>query len=122
VTARRARVVCVRDGSELACDAEVATSFLARGIGLLGRSGLGPGEGLVIVGTNSVHSLGMRFDIDVVHLDRQGRVLRTLTPLRRGAIGPVVRGGHTVVELPAGTVARTGVAVGDTVRIEPSPN
>ncbi len=104
---------------ELASRASVADTFVSRLVGLLGRRELAAGEGLVITRTNSVHSLGMRFAIDVVHLDRHGRVCRLVAPLLPWRVGPVVRGGDCVIELPAGVVAATGIAVGDEIEIIP---
>jgi uncharacterized membrane protein (UPF0127 family) len=55
----------------------------------------------------------MRFAIDVVFLDRNGRVVKVVSELKpyRAALGG--RGAHSALELPAGAVARCGIAVGD---------
>ena len=103
----------------LADRAAVADSFWLRLRGLLGRNGLGAGEGLVIVPCNSVHMIGMRFPVDVLHLDRSGTVVRVLTDLQPGQFGPLVRRSHTAVELPAGTLAASGTVEGDRVSLEP---
>jgi uncharacterized membrane protein (UPF0127 family) len=63
--------------------------------------------------------LGMRFPLDVVHLDKAGTVLRLLPDLQPGKLGPLVRRSHVAVELPAGTIAATGTVVGDQVILEP---
>lgn len=109
-------VVAVRNttrGTDLAGHLEVAHRLFARMKGLLGRRGLPPGHGLLIYPCNSVHALGMAFEIDVVHVSRDGHVLRVLTPLRRNTLGPLVRRSYYTLELPAGTVAATGTEVGD---------
>ena len=92
----------------------VANSFLTRGFGLIGRSGLGAGEGLLITKTGSITMLFMRFPIDAIFVDRSMRVLRVAPGLRPWvpAIG-APRGTDGVLELPAGTVARTGTQAGD---------
>jgi len=102
----------------LAERAAQANTFWTRFRGLLGRDGLESGEGLVIEPCNSVHMFGMRFAIDVLHLDRSGTVVRILPELRPGRIGPLVWRSHTVVELPAGTVAASGTQLGDQIRID----
>jgi uncharacterized membrane protein (UPF0127 family) len=114
------RVRNVSRSAELASRAAVADGFLTRLRGLLGKTGLEPGEGLVIVPCSSVHMLGMRFPLDVLHLDRAGRVLRTLPELRPGQLGPLVWRSHVAVELPAGTIAASGTVVGDQVELEPA--
>ena len=62
------RVVNATRATVLAERADLADSFLARVRGLLGRLTLALGEGLVIRPCNAVHTLGMAFPIDVIHL------------------------------------------------------
>lgn len=98
----------------------IADTSLSRFIGLLGRRGLNPGEGLLIRPSNGVHTLGMRFAIDVLMLDRSGTVIdvhERLVPFRMTRINWRV---SDVLELPTGTIATTRTAVGDRLSIEPS--
>jgi uncharacterized membrane protein (UPF0127 family) len=93
---------------------EVANSFLTRGFGLIGRSGLAPGEGLLITKTGSITMLFMRFAIDAIFVDRSMRVLRVAEGLRPWVPAVVApRGTDGVLEVPAGTAARTGTQAGD---------
>ena len=76
--------------------------------GLLWRPALAPGQGLLIAPCNSVHTIGMRYAIDVVFLDREGRVLKVcpaLKPLRMA----MARGARQVIELAAGEASRLGL-------------
>ena len=104
--------------TDLASQASMADSFWRRLRGLLGRDGLQQGEGLVIVPCNSVHMLGMKFPLDVLHLDKSGTVLRALPDLKPGQLGPMVWRSHMAVELPAGTIAASGTVAGDRVSLE----
>jgi uncharacterized membrane protein (UPF0127 family) len=98
----------------LATRCDVANSFLSRGFGLIPRSSLAEGEGLLITKTGSITMFFMRFAIDAVFLDRSLRVLRVVSDLRPWvpAVG-APRGTDSVLELPAGTAARTGTQAGD---------
>ena len=98
----------------VASHCEVANSFLTRGFGLIGRSGLAAGEGLLITKTGSITMLFMRFAIDAIFVDRSMRVLRVAEGLRPWvpAVG-APRGTDSVLELPSGTAARTGTQAGD---------
>jgi uncharacterized membrane protein (UPF0127 family) len=98
-------------------DLRVADSFLARTRGLLGRKRLEPGEGLLIRGTSSVHTHFMRFAIDVVFLDRDGRVLKLSRELRPWRFAGS-RGASDVVELPAGTCDRVDLREGVRLNLE----
>ena len=86
-------------------------------MGLMGRSNLASGEGLWIEPCNSIHMFFMLFAIDVLFLDRDGKVKRVLLRLRPWRVSPIVFGARTVVELPAGTLADKSL-VGRKLRLE----
>ncbi|MDD5004894.1 MAG: DUF192 domain-containing protein [Candidatus Omnitrophica bacterium] len=111
------RIINRTKNTILADKAEMAETFLKRLRGLLGRDNLAAGEGLVIKPCNSIHTFFMRFSIDVAFLDKSGKVVAMavfLPPLRLQ--GSWFRG-HLVIELPAGTLARTNTALKDTIEI-----
>jgi uncharacterized protein len=83
--------------------------------GLLGRSGLGAGEGLLIRPTNSIHTFFMRFAIDVVFIDRAGVVLKVVSALRPWRLAGS-RGARCALELRAGEAAMRGIQPGDQLR------
>ena len=107
-------------GTWLGTRIEAADSSETRTRGLLGREGLLPGEGLWISPCEWVHMFGMKFPIDVVVLDKAGRVVGTKTDLRPGRIGPLFWGAHSTLELPVGAIARSGTVKGDRIRWEES--
>ncbi len=89
-----------------------AETFLQRLIGLLGHASLPEDEGLWIEPCNSVHTFFMRFPIDVAFVDGRGVVLRRLDTLKPWRMTAIHSRARACVELPAGTLARAGVAVG----------
>jgi uncharacterized protein len=90
---------------------EVAATFLSRFVGLLGRKGLPPRTGLLLVPCSNIHTGFMRFTIDAVFLDREGTVLAVYPALRpwRAAIVP---GAHACLELASGEAERAGLVPG----------
>jgi uncharacterized membrane protein (UPF0127 family) len=108
-----AQVELSRAGGGVVCErCTHAASPFARMRGLLGRSDLPPGEGILLRPAGSVHTAFMRFAIDVVFLDRELRVLAVeadVPPWRTRAR----RGAKAVLELAAGEAARASLAVGD---------
>lgn len=99
----------LRDGEVLA-SLEVADTRRDRRRGLLGRDGI---EGaLLLVPARSVHTLGMRFPIDVAWCDSELRVLRVARLPRHRLSRPVAHA-HAVLEAEAGCFARWDLQVGD---------
>ncbi|MFH8254592.1 DUF192 domain-containing protein [Streptomyces roseolus] len=110
----------VGPGGGLEVGLEVAASYRARRRGLLGRDGIA--GAMLLTPANSVHTLGMRFPIDVAYLDRRLRVLAVVT-MRPGRLGlPRPRARH-VLEAEAGAMARWGVRPGTrlTLTADPTP-
>ena len=102
----------------LASSAGFANTSGERRRGLIGRDSLGPGEALIIPRCRQVHSFGMRFSIDVLFIDRSGTVVRAYPGLSSGRISPVVWRAWQVIELPAGTLEKTGTVEGNRVRVD----
>ena len=100
------------------CD--VARNPLTQGLGLIPRSHLGEGEGLLIPSTNSITMLFMRFAIDAVFIDRTWRVVRVVERLRPWLPAIFAPGAASVIELPAGAAARAGTQAGDELISEPA--
>ncbi len=103
----------MRDGDVLA-SAEVADSLAARTKGLLGRDGYD--GAMVLPRTRSVHTVGMRFAIDVAFCDRELVVVGTTT-LRPWRISLPRRHGRWVIEAEAGAFERWGLRVGDRLEL-----
>lgn len=101
-----------RSDSVICSETEVADTIWRRVRGLLGRSSLPAGRGMLFRGESSIHSAFMRFEFDAVFMDRELRVVglaERIPPWRaRGA-----RGTRNILELAGGEISRTGVAIGD---------
>ena len=93
-----------RDGSVLCERCVVARAPWTRMRGLLGRSSLEPGEGMLFPRTGSIHMWFMRFAIDAVFCDRDHVVLHVEQGLRPWRIA-AHRGAKAVLELPEGAAA-----------------
>ena len=92
----------------------VADSPGTRTRGLMGRDGL---EGAILLRpARSVHTLGVRFPIDVAYLDDDLTVLRT-TRMDGLRVGRPVRRARAVLEAEAGSFERWGLAVGDVLEV-----
>lgn len=103
----------------LATELALANTHWSRLRGLLGtsQSDFRNGRGLWIVPCRGVHTLAMRFAIDVVYLDRDQSVVHIEQKLRPWRFAPVRLQAASVLELPCKTIAETGTAVGDKIEI-----
>lgn len=103
----------------LASSLTPAFDSASRRRGLLGRDKMAPGEGLVIAPSNAIHTFRMRFAIDVLFVARDGRILKLRGSMPPNRMAAAWRG-FAVIELPAGTLAGTGVGPGDRVEVRPA--
>lgn len=103
----------VRNGEVLAA-VEVAETARARRRGLMHRDRLD--GALVLRPCRNVHTVGMRFPIDVAFCDGDGTVLRTTT-LAPWRISPVVRRSAFAIEAEAGAFDRWRLVRGDRVEL-----
>ena len=104
-------------GAILVSKVELADTPRTRRTGLLKRDKLEAGEGLWIYPTQAIHTFGMRFPIDVAFIDRRMRVKRLYHQLAPFRLTSLVWSAQSVLELPAGSLAGTGTAVGDELQI-----
>ncbi len=111
--AREAPVVALvrEDGSAVCERCTVAATPLRRMKGLLGRSELPPGEGLLLRPASSIHTFFMRFPLDAVFLDRDLVVRKVVAAVKPWRL-VFARRARSVLELAAGEAERRGVAAG----------
>jgi uncharacterized membrane protein (UPF0127 family) len=103
----------LREGDVLA-SLEIAGTRRERRRGLLGRDGID--GALLLRPTRAVHSVGMRFPIDVAWCDGDLVVLRVARLPCHRLSRPVLRA-HAVLEAEAGSFARWGLGVGDQLEL-----
>ncbi|MGH7441213.1 MAG: DUF192 domain-containing protein [bacterium] len=110
----RALAIYTESGFALAPLALATEGTFERVQGWLKRESTSPGEGLLITPCASLHTIGMKFELDIVFLDRKGKVLKLVAGVKPGRLvwGPwrgllfpwLVR----ALELPGGTLAGMG--------------
>ena len=104
-------------GTRIADHVGCADSSLTRLVGLLGRTGLESGGGLLIQPSSGIHTVGMKFVIDAVGLDSELRVVKLWPELRPNRISSMHLTVRSVLELPAGEIARCSIEIGHTLEI-----
>jgi len=104
-------------GTTLVDRGKVADNVWTRFKGLIGVRDLPQGDGLAIIPCSGVHCMFMSIPIDVVYVSRDHRVAALDPNMKPWSVGRMHRGVHYVIELPAGTIARSGTQVGDQLRV-----
>ena len=113
------KVDVLRADGSLLCHADLADGVLTRGRGLLGRAFLKSDEGLLIEPCTSVHTMFMRFPIDVIYLDRDYTVVKVASmPAFRMSFGG--RGSKRVLELPLHAIEQKGIFLNEQLTIRPA--
>jgi hypothetical protein len=106
-------------GAVLASRLRVADTHWTRLRGLLGTITLPEGDGLWIRPCRQIHMFGMRYAIDVVFLDDARHVVGLTESIGPWRVSPLFKAATSVIELPAGTIAKTGLAAGQAITISP---
>ena len=101
----------------LATKVRKADNFVTRLVGLLKRTNLGPEEALWLLPSKGIHTIGMKFPIDVVFLNKTNRVLGIVPAMAPYRVSGIRLAGHSVLELPKGTIRKSHTEVGDQLEI-----
>ncbi len=96
----------------------VAETGLTRIVGLLGERELLPGDGLLIVPSQGVHTWGMQFPIDIAVLDGEWKVIAIRRDIRPFRMTRTFWKAAAVLELPSGRLDSTSTFVGDTIEFD----
>jgi len=105
------------NGILIADNGRAADTFWRRFRGLLGRSEYEHGEALLIKPCSSVHTVGMKFAIDVLFVSAQNEIVHIIEAMPAYRFSPWIKNASYVVELPAGRVASCEVKIGHTLSI-----
>jgi len=115
------QVTVVETGAEVGDRIWVAQSWPLKMLGLLGRSGIEPGQGVLLKDTWNIHMFFMLFPIDCVYLssDFKIRKIAHRVPIFTMSWSGLPPASHTL-ELKAGRAAQVGLAVGHQLRFDPA--
>jgi uncharacterized protein len=111
------RVRNLNKAIELADRAIAANTSKLRKTGLLKHETLPEGEGLWIVPCEGVHTFFMKFAIDVIYLNKKRQVVKLRPNMPKSRLSLCLKA-HSVLELPAGMIAKTGTQVGDVLEFD----
>ncbi len=112
-------LINARTGKSVASSVEIATTRAQRRRGLLGRDGLRAGSAFVLTPCRAVHTIGMRFPIDVIFIDDGGEVVKLVERLEGWRMAMAGAAAITI-ELWVGALQAADVHVGDRLCLAPA--
>lgn len=105
-------------GAIVATEVKKATGWFERMTGLIPRKRIEPREGVWFDDCGIIHTVGMQAEIDVVFLDKEQRVVRTVCAVPRNKLIIACRGAESVVELGSGALEACDILIGDRFEFE----
>lgn len=107
-------ILKIKKDNTIICDyVEDASNFYRRFMGLMYRRSLPMDHGLLLTPCNEIHTFGMRFDIDTIHISKDNEVLFIDVAVKPNKVRKKVQNGYKVLELNAGVAEKMGINVGD---------
>jgi uncharacterized membrane protein (UPF0127 family) len=105
-------------GEIVAVNVTKASGWYERMVGLIPRKRVDPSEGVWFEDCSIIHTIGMHTRIDVIFLDKEQRVLRTVCAVAQNRIALGCYGAQSVIELGSGTLDQCDVLLGDRLELE----
>lgn len=112
------RIRNITTGEIVASQVKKATGWYERMAGWIARKRVEPSEGLWFEDCFIIHTVGMQTRIDVVFLDTEQRVLRTICAVAQNRLAIACPGARSVVELGNGTLHECDILIGDRLVLE----
>lgn len=110
------QVYNVSEDSLLLNNVQLANNFFKRLKGLIGVRALSNNKGLIIRPCKSIHTFGMKINIDVAFIDKNNRVIKIIEDMEQKKLSPIVKGSKYVIEAKAGKFKRT-LRVGNEIKV-----
>jgi uncharacterized membrane protein (UPF0127 family) len=99
--------------SFLSLGVSIADTFFTSLKGLLGKRTLPNDEGLWVIPSQGIHTVGLMFPVDLIYLDANQKVIHLVEHLRPFRFAPIKAGSESVLELPVRTICRSDTRIGD---------
>ncbi len=97
---------------------QVADSLWQKTVGVMFWQNFGELNGLLLTDTSAIHTFFVRFPLDLVFLNKNSRVIKTIENLKPWRLSPIVWQAKNTLELPAGSISKHKLAVGDLVKLK----
>jgi len=106
-----------RTNQIIASKVTIADTFLSRLIGLLNKKELPDNTGLWIIPCNSIHTFGLKFNIDVIFLNKDNVIVYLIENMDKNKMSPIIFPAHSVLEVVPGSIKDSGTATGHKIAV-----
>ncbi len=110
------KVVNATRNTTISENTTIAKTLSSRTKGLLGRDFLDKGSALILDPCNNIHTLFMRFNIDVIFLNRNNIVVGLVKNIKPFRISPIFFSAKLAIELPSNTIQSTQTRIKDLIK------
>jgi len=107
------KIINTTKNSVVANEVIIANTPFMRMKGLLGKKELKKGQALILDPCNSIHTFFMRFPIDILFLDKNNKIIKTISCLKPFRLTSIYFNATSAVELPIGTIQSLSIQKGD---------
>ena len=105
-------------GQVIASRVKIAQDFKSRSIGLLNRISLDEDEALLIKPCNAIHTFFMKFPIDVLFLDKKGKIVKIRHSLQKSRFSGNMLRAYMTLEMAPGKLRKIQINQGDIIKFE----
>ena len=112
-------MIIKKDEILIADNIKIADTFMTRLVGLLGRKSIAENEGILFTKSSQIHTFFMRFNIDIIFLDKNRKILKICHDLKPFRITSHISESYSgfVSELKSGTAKKFDLKIGDFIGI-----
>ena len=101
---------------EFLCNCYIANSFWKRFKGLMLAPPLEEGYGLLLPSTNSIHMFFMKYELDIIFLDKEYKVIDIIHSMKRRRVSKIYSNVKNVIELESGYLKKFDLNIGDILK------
>ncbi len=97
--------------------AKMADNFFLRSIGLILEKHFSEGKGLIIKPCCSIHTFFMKFNIDILFINKNNEIIALYENVKPWRILPIHATSSYVIELPSKTISDKNICKNDLIKI-----
>lgn len=112
------KIMFLMSSADKAIQIFIADTFLKRFLGLMGKTD--SGYGMLITPCNSIHTCFMRYDLDILFLDKENRIVEIVKGIKPWRMTKIIKAAHSVLEFPSSLKVSLNYSTGMKLKLQPA--